>query len=232
MSRLLKLLGLSLAALCIGVSGSALAAQWVYIGDSQNNHSFYLDFDSLKGTGSSRMFWAREKNPYGMTTSLAKWIVDCDRRQIGVTEAIEYSSSGAVSAHYKIDPSVGGMTEFAPGTIAESYYDFICSRITPQPQPETTAVVSGYPKAFCGDRLPSDPGKYQLYPVFADYSPGTLNYIKTNLCRDAFRVRREGGETSIQVASFTTKSRAIDFAAFLRNRVGSSEVGNPTLVIR
>ncbi|WP_107667103.1 surface-adhesin E family protein [Cyanothece sp. BG0011] len=233
MNRVFKGLGISLAVLTLGIFNPVLAAQWVYLGDSQDNHSHYIDFDSLKGTGNIRTFWARNDRPYGQTESLTKWQVDCSQRQIGVTEAIEYNFNGSVSNHRIIDSNTGGMWEFAPGTIAEGYYDFVCSRITRQPQPEIRAAVNEYPKAACGDPAPYTEGRHQLYPVFVDYSPETLRYINNNLCRDAFKTRRQDGRLSIQVASFTTRSNAEEFANFVQEQLGNSEVGNPTnFVIR
>jgi hypothetical protein len=233
MRRLLKGLGISLAVLNLGIFNPVLAAQWVYLGDSQDNHSYYIDFDSLKGTGNTRTFWARNENPYGKTESLTKWLVDCNHRQIGVTEAIEYNFDGSVRAHNIIDSNTGGRWEFAPGTIAEGYYDFVCSRIARQPEPTIRAAVNEYPKGACGDPAPYTLGRHELYPVFVDYSPENLRYVNNNLCRDAFKTRREDGRLSIQVASFTTISNAQKFANFLQEQVGNSEVGNPTnLIIR
>ena len=100
-----------------------------------------------------------------------------------------------------------------------------------QPQLEFRAAVNEYPKAACGDPAPSKLGRHQLYPVFVDYSPETLRYINNNLCRDAFKTRRGNGRLSIQVASFTTRSNAQEFASFLRGQVGNSEVGNPTTIV-
>lgn len=232
MNRLLKLLGIGLVTLSIGFVSPTLAAQWIYIGESQNSHSYFLDFDGIKGTGSSRTFWAREIDSFGKTVSLSKWIVDCNQRQIGTLEAIEYNYDGSVKLHRSFETSIGEMWEFAPGTIGESYYDFICSRIAYQAQSEITSTDSVYPKVACGDPAPSTSGEHELYPVFVDYSPGTLRYIKNKLCQDAFPKKREDGRASIQVASFTSRNRAVDFASFVREQVGSGEVGEPTIVNR
>jgi hypothetical protein len=125
------------------------------------------------------------------------------------------------------------MQEIPPGTMVDAYADFICSRITPQPEPTTASLVSGYPKATCGDPLPAQGGVVTLYPVFVNYTPGNLQSITTSLCLDAFRMQRENGQFSIQVASFTDRGRAQNFARFLIDRFSNAEVGSPsTITIR
>ncbi|ACK64946.1 hypothetical protein PCC8801_0868 [Rippkaea orientalis PCC 8801] len=231
MNRLLKGLAISVLAVTLGIINPVSATQWVYLGTSQDNYSYYLDFDSLKGTGNSRSFWVKRVNNYGETESLIKSSIDCHYRQIGVIESIRYNVDGSVRSHDIIDSNTGGTWAFAPGTIAQTYYDFVCSRITLQPEPQIAMTTHEYPKAACGDPSNSTLGRQRWYPVFVDYSPEDLRYIKKNLCRDAFRITRQDGSLSIQVASFTTKRNAEKFAAFLEQELGNSEVGNPTIIV-
>jgi hypothetical protein len=122
------------------------------------------------------------------------------------------------------------MQEIPPGTMVDAYADFICSRITTQPEPAATNSTTGYPKSNCGDPLPAQGRVVTLYPVFVNYTPGNLQSITTDLCLDAFRMQRENGQFSIQVASFTDRGRAQSFAGFLVNRFGNAEVGSPSTV--
>lgn len=235
MMLLNKVLGLSvfLLTLAFVVTFPSYAAQWVYLGDSQDGKTFYLDFDSLKGEGNERTFWGRVVSRNGMTISLDKWIINCHYRQYGILETINYYPDGSFRSHYKTETSIGGMLEFIPGTIAEAHYEYICSRITTQPQgvtSSTTIAANQYPKSVCGDPKPSTPGQHQLYPVFVNYSPSRLNQIKTQLCLDAFQIRRQSGKVSIQVASFTSINNAMKFSRFLERLFGDSEIGEPTTI--
>ena len=217
----------------LGTANVSLAAQWVYVAESQDENSYYVDFDSVKGTGNTRSFWVRELNSYGTTVSISKMLIDCSKKQVGTLEVNRYDSDGSINPYRSFERSFTPMSEIPPGTIGDAVQEYICSRITRQPAPTPQVKpTSEYPKAVCGDPAPSTPGTYKLYPVFADYSPGTLNYVVNNLCRDAIQTTRKNGRSAIQVASFTNISRAVDFAAFLEKRIGSGEVGEPTTIRR
>jgi len=84
-----------------------------------------------------------------------------------------------------------------------------------------------FPLASCGDQDPG--GKRYWYPVFVKDSAQNLMIIRQDYCQDAFRKYRQTKKiTSIQVASFFSRERAEDFAAMMREQVGSGEVGQPT----
>ena len=92
-----------------------------------------------------------------------------------------------------------------------------------------------YPQAACGDPLPTDPRDFpvNLYPVFVNNSPETLSIIVANFCRDAYiTVRKDSGIQSIQVASFTRRERAMRFAQFMTQKVGSGDIGSPTRIFQ
>lgn len=207
----------------------ALAEQWVYVGTSQSNSSFFVDFDSVRGTGETRTFWARVDDPNGNITSLTRTTIDCGTWESQFLEGLNYSGFGnprRLVNPYPVREAI------APGTMIDSMADFICSRITnTAPSPVAQPSQQQYPRAACGDPVPSVSGPYQLYPVFTTYSDSNLRYVQNNLCRDAFRTTREDGRDAIQVASFTDRNRAYDFANLLRSRVGSGEVGTPNNLV-
>lgn len=117
---------------------------------------------------------------------------------------------------------------------------------TPQPQevdrsPETKTSQPtnpfdsvSFPQASCGDKLPKNAkaDNFKFYPVFIiDYSSNVnLEIVKSKFCGDAIqRYRIDKGYESIQVASFTSEERANQFKQFLATKLGSAEVGVPTV---
>lgn len=88
-----------------------------------------------------------------------------------------------------------------------------------------------FPQSACGDRNP--PGEQNFYPVYVNrIDSRTLNYITKNYCRDAYILtRKETGKRAIQVASFSNKNKAFEFAnIMIKNpNINSGEVGNPSL---
>lgn len=88
-----------------------------------------------------------------------------------------------------------------------------------------------YPKSECGDQLPTDRNQYPInfYPVYIQYSERSLNIVRARYCRDAYVMTRENtGIKTIQIASFSSRTRAEGFKEFIAQRVGaSSEVGEP-----
>ncbi len=230
MLALRKLLGFSVFGLIVSFVNPVLATQWVYVGES-GNQSHYVDFDSVRGTGSTRTFWIRVNNTYGGTDEISQLTVNCAARQGGVLRVIGYFPNGSVNPYRSFEPPYLRMREIVPGTVFDAYARFICSRIAQTPNTVTAgrSTERDYPKNACGDAIPPRGTSYRLYPVFAEYSPETLRDIRNRLCRDAFQTTRENGRLAIQVASFTSERRASDFADLLRYEVGDGEVGQPTL---
>jgi hypothetical protein len=98
---------------------------------------------------------------------------------------------------------------------------------------ETSFDRETFPKAVCGDQLPSDSKVYpvDLYPVFTDYSEKNLKVVTTELCQDAIRsTRQKTNKQSIQVGSFIGKTRAEEFKSFIQKKLGNAEVGEPTRI--
>ncbi len=91
-----------------------------------------------------------------------------------------------------------------------------------------------YPRAACGDPLPSQAKDYpaDLYPVYVTYSFNNLTQVKTKYCRDAFIVSRTETGRVIQVASFRSAQRAQQFASLMQKRVGSGFVGSRTQILQ
>ena len=83
-----------------------------------------------------------------------------------------------------------------------------------------------FPTASCGDRDPG--GANTWYPVFIKDTEHNFNQVRDRFCRDAIRKYREDRQsTSIQVASFTNKAKAEEFALILKINLGTGEVGQP-----
>jgi hypothetical protein len=105
---------------------------------------------------------------------------------------------------------------------------------TPKPTNSPNPFDSlSFPQASCGDKLPKDAkaDNLKFYPVFIDYSSNVnLEIVKSKFCGDAIHKNRiDRGGASIQVASFTSEERANQFKQFLASKLGSAEVGKPTI---
>jgi hypothetical protein len=82
--QFLKIAGLSLLiAICSSTSKPALAEQWIYVGTADNDNAHFLDFDSIRGSNSTRNFWVRVEDTSGRTVSLSKLVINCAGRQGG-----------------------------------------------------------------------------------------------------------------------------------------------------
>jgi serine/threonine protein kinase len=88
-----------------------------------------------------------------------------------------------------------------------------------------------FPQSTCGDSLPTgSSSSIEFHPVFIQYSESSLQTVKSNFCADAYKTtRRDSGEVAIQVASFTDRRRAESFSDFMNTKVGSGDVGQPTI---
>ncbi len=69
----------------------------------------------------------------------------------------------------------------------------------------------------------------QWYPVYVNKESSNLQVVKSKYCRDAIlKYRKNVGKTQVQVASFTSYSKAKRFADILENRFAHVEIGEPT----
>jgi len=119
------------------------------------------------------------------------------------------------------------------------------SAVTSAPSPEntpnsappanTTATRtsrSNFPKASCGDPLPTNPNDYPVdfYPVYLPDSEANLQ-LAQRFCQDALSKRRKDSRTrAVQVAAFTTKQKAIEFRDFLNSETSGSTIAPPTTI--
>ena len=88
-----------------------------------------------------------------------------------------------------------------------------------QKQFESRAIndLPSVPKDTCGD--PYDPSASAWYPVFLDGA--NVDAIRSNLCQDATKlIRKDTGKLSVQVASFTSREKALAYAKFVNGSVG------------
>jgi hypothetical protein len=102
---------------------------------------------------------------------------------------------------------------------------------TSAPSPhESISTNWRFPKSACGDDNPS--GIQTFYPVFVSPSDqDTLNYIKKSYCEDAFvRTIKALNGNFIQVGSFQTKEKALQFSSILLSdpKIDKAEVGTPS----
>ncbi|HEY9604194.1 MAG TPA: protein kinase [Allocoleopsis sp.] len=102
---------------------------------------------------------------------------------------------------------------------------------TPSESSSNEFDTAQFPQTNCGDSLPAGSSTAtQFYPVFIEYSESNLQTVKSNFCTDAYKkMRSDTGQVAIQVASFTDRSRAESFSEFMQQKVGSGDVGQPTL---
>ncbi|MEG3955911.1 hypothetical protein [Microcoleus sp. herbarium2] len=120
------------------------------------------------------------------------------------------------------------------------------SAVTSVPSPEnipnsaplanTTATRtsrSNFPKATCGDPLPTNPNDYPVdfYPVYLPDSEANLQLARSRFCQDAlFQKRKDTGTIAVQVSSFTSKQKAIEFRDILNSETTGSNVGPATRI--
>jgi serine/threonine-protein kinase len=140
-----------------------------------------------------------------------------------VTSSLETGSSPDSTPKVTSSPETGSSPDSTP-------------KVTPPPSITTPAASSNefenaqFPQLNCGDSLQTNSASpIQFYPVFIKYSQSNLQTIKSNFCADAYRkTRSDTGEVAIQVASFTNRSRAELFSDFMKRKLGSGDVGQPT----
>lgn len=95
----------------------------------------------------------------------------------------------------------------------------------PLPGGQTSSLLTNnnFPMNSCGEL---NTGQKTWYPVYVNYSEANLAKVQSLYCKDAMRKYREDiGLHSIQMASFADRQSAIDFADFMKQKMGSGEVG-------
>jgi hypothetical protein len=128
----------------------------------------------------------------------------------------------AAAATYALVLMVGGCSsKTAVPTASTQALNSAASSSSSKLSPQAQATIN-FPKASCGDK--STAANDTWYPVFVD--GGDLNTIRHQFCADAVATVRKDTKTktpSVQLASFTNRDRASEFA----NTVGG-DVGQPT----
>ena len=101
-------------------------------------------------------------------------------------------------------------------------------------QSERQFSRSDFPKASCGDPLPSNSSNYPInfYPVFVPFTNENLANIRSHFCQDSLEKRRkDSGKLAVQVASFTSKDTAMEFVEFISSEFEGADVGEPTVIV-
>jgi serine/threonine protein kinase len=119
---------------------------------------------------------------------------------------------GAISM-IRTQPSVVAISEISPppdtALLSSPFANSLEPSIKPTIEPTTTA------KATCGD--PEKSGQ-DWYPVFINN--GDLEQVRRQYCQDAITKIRDDSTPAVQVASFTDRQRAVEFAEQVGGDVG------------
>jgi serine/threonine protein kinase len=165
-------------------------------------------------------------------------------KQVAQTQALPVLPTRQTANFNKFPLILGGMMIVVAGGVAIAYINSVTvSPLSPQnpdppsPSPTTTVASSNefenaqFPQSICGDPSPKNStSQTQFYPVFIDFSENNLQRVQSSFCGDARKTnRKDTGEVAIQVASFTTASRAELFSNFMKKKLGSGNVGQPTI---
>jgi len=129
-----------------------------------------------------------------------------------------------------IDPDV--LSEFRGDGESGSSVNPSTSNSNPSNQSQRSFSRSDFPKAVCGDGLPTDPSAYpvSLYSVRVPDTDANLSKAISDFCRDAFRkIAKDTGEEVVQIASFIDQQKAQDFAKLLNSEMNGAVVGAPTI---
>ena len=82
------------------------------------------------------------------------------------------------------------------------------------------SISNKLPLDSCGT-LDSDVGSKELYPIFVEYTEATLEKVRKDFCRDAFK----SSERDIQVASLKSESSALRLQKILKRQFGNARIG-------
>jgi|GEM_PF-2776032 len=140
----------------------------------------------------------------------------------------------------KVISKISSATQkYSEPDIKPSSKDSSMSTTDPAAVPASPSVSSNpfesalFPQDSCGDQQPDNPNDYPVsfYPVYVDYSENILNTVRSNFCEDSRKVFREKvNKDMIIVASFTDLKRAQQFKNFMISKLGSGDIGEPSLI--
>jgi len=140
----------------------------------------------------------------------------------------------------KVISKISSATQkYSEPDIKPSSKDSSMSTTDPAAVPASPSVSSNpfesalFPQDSCGDQKPNNPNDYPVsfYPVYVDYSENLLNTVRSDFCEDSRKVFREKvNKDMIIVASFTDLKRAQQFKNFMISKLGSGDIGEPSLI--
>jgi len=148
MEKIIGIVKISLAIGILTLTTPVSADQWIDIKKSSVDRSYYINADSLKSSGMTKIFWGRAKNSTGKTEWLAKFVVNCEQKKAAVLEQIEYDNEGMIKTHYVANAELGTGEKYddlVPGTAPSAYYHYVCAGVISKPKEST--VVTTTPKA-------------------------------------------------------------------------------------
>lgn len=124
------LLGLAVAILA-ALPSTALAADWVLVGESQDgNNRIFVDANSMVRGGATISDWTlfvnSLPNEKGVTSYQGYESMDCRRRVVQVKEVISRDSAGGVISSQEFSDLP--LERVVPGSNRESIFQAVCSR--------------------------------------------------------------------------------------------------------
>ena len=185
---------------------------------SPNKHSGYT-FSATSG----------EKLQYETEDDLCFWLYTPDNQLVNTTElpvtgdytlqvaAPQGSKSFELAIAFQSDQSEQDFSSVSNSTSDETY----------------SFTAADFPKASCGDPKPTDLSEYpvEFYPVNVPYSPANLENAKLYFCRDALKkISKDTQEEEVQIASFTSREKASEFAKFIDSEIADARIGVPTVI--
>jgi len=120
----------ALATLGLSLPGKGLAENWVYYGESGKNSVFFVDKDSIRGTGNSYVIWTKSDHSKDVSEksreTKTQYRIDCYNRTITLLYWIDYDASGSVINSNMIKSYQQETRPAVPGSIGESLLDTVC----------------------------------------------------------------------------------------------------------
>lgn len=211
--------------------------------DSDNVKSVSLGTQTVKESGMvspgkylGYTFEAKsgQKLSYRTSDNICTWVYTQDNQLLNSTELPQ-------NGKYTIQVSaLTGSTTFEIEMGLEETVEVFQPAVF-QPEPTNSPTFqryqqfspSDFPKASCGDPLPSNSEDYPVtfYPVFVPYSDANLAKARSYFCEDSLKVRRETTkDLVVQVSSFTSEEKSIIFADFISSELPGATVGPPTIL--
>ena len=113
---------------------SSVLAQsnWIYVGDSTNDHKIFIDRNSIQRSGDSVTYWEKVNYPVrdtlGNLSTKTQWTINCRTREEILRYIIAYDdldNNGKVTTSG--DPKES-WRPISPDSVGEQSYLFVCKR--------------------------------------------------------------------------------------------------------